>query len=189
MNNPDHIHALELFNEKAERVLGSSFVAKIRDEELKLEIKIDRLGVQTFKKGPGDEAIDALVLTLRFFIQDNEPSSFRNLSLVYPQLPISRAKKEDFDRARKALNEFLDSKSFLELDNEELTYKQIFETFVYGGLAHANKAKKKEYDEWMASELADVLVYEFVTALVRILGIISYVRNLNADALTKLKKT
>jgi hypothetical protein len=44
---------------------------------------------QISRTGPTEENFEAFVLTLRFFVQDNEPSSFRNMSKLYTDTAIS----------------------------------------------------------------------------------------------------
>ena len=59
---------------------------------------------------PDQDAIDAFVLTFRFFIQDNEKSSFKRLSESFEKLPISPELKKQFVEQRIGLNNYLDSK-------------------------------------------------------------------------------
>jgi hypothetical protein len=50
--------------------------------------------VEIQRTGPHDESVDAFLLTFRFFIQDNESSSFRNMAQLYEQFPIAEERKE-----------------------------------------------------------------------------------------------
>ena len=41
-------------------------------------------------EGPDEEAIDAFLFTFRFFVQNNEPTSFANLEKLFQELPLER---------------------------------------------------------------------------------------------------
>ena len=62
------------------------------------------------------------------------------------------------------------------------------EIFIYGGMAHANSAKKQLYDEWMSIPLARTLLEnEFVSILTDVLNAIIYIRNVNEQAIAELR--
>ena len=73
---------------------------------------------------PDDEAIDAFVLTLRFFIQDNEPTSLRNTSKLYASLPINPSHVARFG-GRRAPNALLDSPAFISINGESLSCRRL----------------------------------------------------------------
>lgn len=52
--------------------------------------------VRLRKMLPNQHAIDEFVLTFRFFVQDNENSSFRNMTHLYEKMPISQNLKDEF---------------------------------------------------------------------------------------------
>ncbi len=132
---------------------------------------------QVTVEGPDDESIAACVLTIRFFIQNNEPVSFCNMEAVYDKLATSQENKNDFNQIRNELNKYLNSDSplersaknanperilasdmnerFTELLNvsrdsgNKLTNKEILDLFVYGKFAHPHAKYKKQ---WVRSE-------------------------------------
>lgn len=193
MSIAQQINDLKFFNEKATKLENCSFTDMVfnQDTGFTISFKNDEQPlIKIQRRGPSDEAIDAFVLTFRFFIQDNEKSSFRNMAAIYEQLPILEERKEEFKMARKCFNDFLDSNSFLHIDGQLLTYRHILDTFVYGSLSHANERKKKEYDLWMLNPFSNQIVTnEFVVTLARVFDVIFYIRNLNNEVIEGLAKT
>jgi hypothetical protein len=71
------IDGLNLFNEKAERLDKLSFVKTMFETKTGVSLSGEAKEDGTFeinseRSGPDEEAVDAFVLTFRFFIQDNE---------------------------------------------------------------------------------------------------------------------
>lgn len=75
-------------------------------EEVRITKKKNSI-IETIVKGPRGEDIDSFILTFRFFIQNNEPSSILNLSKIYnePNIPINLT--EEFTKLRDDLNKYL----------------------------------------------------------------------------------
>src|SRR5215210_6282970 len=81
MSVTTEVRPLRLFLEKAEKLWGFSYSQDIVNEPSGFTLNYDRdTGTTTTRQGPDGELIDAYVLTLRFFIQDNEPTSIRNMT-------------------------------------------------------------------------------------------------------------
>lgn len=186
--------ALELFNEKAKKLLSLSFLKKMTDPKSGILITVgkadDPFGLTITRKGPSQESVDAFVLTFRFFIQDNEISSFKNIANIYDNLVKDQFSKNLFNTARNQLNQFLDSPNKLGIvyDNQGLTNRTIMETFIYGGLAHANKEKQKMFKELMAiPSTASLLDASFKLVLGKVLNIIHYVAIVNDGVIKELK--
>jgi len=190
MSNQKDLEALELFNEKAEILRNSSFMKFLVERGTGFTVsggKDEPTRAET--KWPNDEARDAFVLTFRFFIQDNEKSSFGNMAETYDGLPISQQKKESFKDARKTLNDFLDSKSPITFRGQGITYREIYEVFLYGEIAHANAKKKEIFDQWMSYPLINVFIYnEFINILGNVMYIIAYVQDLNEEVIKELSE-
>lgn len=186
---PQGIEALRLFNEKAERLANTNFVRQILEhKKISLRLDLERgKEVKISRTIPNREAIEAFVLTFRFFIQNNERCSFGNLDGVYSNLPVSEEIKMQYRQARQTLNDYLNSKTPIKFGDEELSRRKIVDIFVYGGLAHANPQKKQLYDKWMSIGIfSDFLEFEFVSTLFEVLRIIRFVRNLNAKVIKEL---
>jgi len=185
-----YLHTLKLFNEKAEKLNDLSFTKEVTTKKhgVTFNFNEDR-SFSVKRRGPAGEAMDAFVLTLRFFIQDNEKSSLRNLAEIYEKLPILDQKKDRFRRFRKLLNNFLDDKSFYSTRGINCTNRQIMDIFIYGGLAHANKEKKEIYDEWMSDSVSEPLTTnEFVKILQVILGFIISIKRINERVIEELEQ-
>lgn len=123
----DHecLNALNLFNEKAEKLKRCSFTRSVFEQERVITISCREdgsLGIE--RKGPDEESIDAFVLTYRFFCQDKERSSFRNMGVIYDSLPISQQRKDLFKGARGQFNTWLDSSPSIKIDNLTITKRE-----------------------------------------------------------------
>lgn len=184
------IGRLKLFNEKAKRLLNSRFVDYIRRKKrISFEVHGERgKPIKTFRILPDQDAIDAFVLTFRYFIQNNERCSFGNLAKTYLKSVIPSEMKEEYSEARKNLNRYLDSPASLKFEHEPLTKRRILDIFVYGGLAHANPEKKEILGKWMENPIVrGFFEAEFVSILFYVLNIIQYVAKLNAKVLAKFE--
>lgn len=188
MYNKEDLETLELFNRKAEKLKKSSFMKFLLEQGSSVTISGNKDGrVTVDTRWPDEEARDAFVLTLRFFIQKREKSSFRKMTRVYDNLPISQQRKELFKNARKQLNDFLDAKSPMQIHGQVITRRDILKTFIYGELAHANAKKKKTLDQWMSYPIFNVTIYnEFIYILGIVTSLIANVQNLNQEVVEEL---
>lgn len=188
MSNQEGVKALELFNVKAEKLRQSSFMRFLLEQESGITIAWEKgKPIATQTRWPDEEARDAFVLTLRFFVQKRETSSFRKMAKIYESLPISEEKKGLFIKAREQFNEYLGSKSPIQNGSGALTRRHVLSVFLYGELAHANKKLKPIYDRWMSNPLFSVLVNnEFISILGTIASFVGYVRNLNEEVIEEL---
>jgi len=78
----------------------------------------------------------------------------------------------------------------VQVNNRPLTHREIFEVFMWGGLAHAyaQKGRKETFDLWKSIPgFFQILENEFVLALATILKAIFYIRELNKQAIQKLE--
>jgi len=189
MENSDG-EALRLFNEKADRLSQLGFTKRMLGKTIQVEISGERgKPIEIIRNGPNQEEIDAFVLTFRFFIQDNERSSLRNLAEIYEDLSISDDLKRQFSEARKAINDFLDKPPPIRIDFQgvSLTRRRILMVFIYGGLAHANQEKKIIYDKWMTMPpFGYILLNEFCVILAQVLRVIKYIADLNRQAIEEI---
>jgi hypothetical protein len=180
---------LRLFNEKADKLINLSFTQAIREHGNGLSF--DAVDGQSVGKpvGPSEEAIDAFVLTLRFFIQDNERTSIANIEKLYQALPVSEEIRNHVVEGRAAINTALDLPSHVVLSGNTLGTREIFEVFLYGGLAHANAQQKAVYDEWRTrGDLFIFLRMEFIDTMIQLLNFIVWLANFNDATLLLLAK-
>lgn len=178
------IDSLKLFNKKAERLQTCKFVEEFKRDSCYSIVSMAGQPVEVTRFGPDQDAIDAFVLTIRFFIQDNEKSSFRNLAGIYKLAVIPKKEKNSFVFARDTLNAYLDSPTSFQFNTIHLNHRDILNTFIYGGLAHSNKIKKDRYDKWMDHPiLAPMLTNEFVVIMYQVMLIILEVKRINEKLL------
>ena len=189
MNKSEAIAALKLFNEKVDKLIDSSFLKQIQEKGLKVSLKSSiSKEVEISDTLPDQDAIDAFVLNIRFVIQDNECSSLHNLATLYNEIPLSLDIKDNFNFVRDKLNSEFDIKSWFHLQGKDLTRREIFETFIYGGLAHANQIKKQDFDMWMSIKpLAAFITAEFYNFLIYFLHCVANIKKTNLKALEELK--
>lgn len=183
--------ALRLFNEKAEKLTRLSFMAKLTHPDSGVTISFQHHeggGTMTQeRRGPDEEAIDAFVLTFRYFIQDNEQTSFRNMEQHYLAAPIDPALQQKFVDLRKEINKYLDTKLNINYNNEELTRRRVMDVCVYGGFSHANEDKRRLYKTWMNDPfMGKWIENEFVNTLGNIHYAITIIKSLNDQALQYL---
>ena len=192
-----NLRALILFNKKANELRESRFVNFIlKTKRFTVSFDVKKVGegarVKIKKDLPDKHAIAEFVLTFRFFIQDNEDSSFRNLAKVYDELAVSRELKTRFSEIRSRLNDYLDSEPQIKfkIDNQTLRRRTIMEAFIYGKLAHANTEKEKIFNQWANNPLLfPMLEFEFNNILEFLLRVIHATSQLNAKAIEELKST
>lgn len=192
-----HLGALELFNEKADRLLGSAFVDALLSPKAGVTISVRKQENGSFemssqRRGPSQEEVDAFVLTLRFFIQDNETSSLRNIGAIYEEIGDDDGFLSRFNSARNGVNQLLDSPNLMNITFNDWrpTNRDVMETFVYGGLAHANPEKRRVLKAWMGSPPESVLFqFCFTQVLGEVLRAISFIRDLNEEVTSNLKSS
>jgi hypothetical protein len=193
----NHMEALKLFNEKADKLLKSAFVEALASGQTEATISGHRQENGSFEissklRGPSPEAVEAFVLTFRFFIQDNETTSLRNIATIYEEIGDDDGFLSRFNSARNAINQFLDSPNYVNVTfhNQTPTNRDVMETFIYGGLAHANPEKHQWFKAWMGFPLANVLFSLcFSSVLGQVLRAISFIQNLNEELIPKLESS
>jgi hypothetical protein len=133
---------LRLFSQKAEKLLSSTAARRSLGPISASHRHHYEEGISGSYSGPDGEAVDAFVLTLRFFIQDNESVSLARMRTLYDEVaPPDLATR--FHRICKQLNNFLDQPTPLSVaEGSQLTRRQVLDYFVYGDFAHANSEKR-----------------------------------------------
>ena len=155
---------LRLFVEKVEYLDSLSFVQSLDDPGSKLRLSFNgpRLTELTFS-GPRREQIDAFVNTMRLFMQDNDRLSIANMSRMIDGLPLREDLKRSFSECREILNDHLDSRSSMSLDDGTATNRRVLDTVLYGELSHTNTAARERYLRWTSEPLSARFVeFEFV---------------------------
>ena len=190
----NQITTLRLFNEKVQELLGSRFIKTITDPQSGFSLSSDRQNDGTYKmestiSGPLVEAVKAFVITFRFFFQDNETTSLRDIAALYESSNIDPQQRASFQSVRNEVNKMLDAPNFLDLnyDNVTPTNRQVMDVFVYGGLAHANPEKYQTYKDWMSFPPAAVMLQTcFNKILGHLLHALAYIQQVNETTLQQL---
>ena len=145
MNKKEIIERLELFNGKVEELGNSSFISNWDSKSIFWNTITSNLPTKFLL--PNDEQTKAFILTLRFFMQDNEPISLRNISKIYSSELIEKEFQEEFDQKRKILNTYLN----LDFRSNGITNRDILEAFIYGNYAHSDQ--KDKYSELVKTDI------------------------------------
>ncbi|MBK8465180.1 MAG: hypothetical protein IPL32_05060 [Chloracidobacterium sp.] len=186
---------LELFNLKAEKLNSLSFAKIVQKTDTGLSISGKRgddglFTVTSERRGPDAESIDAFVLTLRMFLQNNDQCSIGNLQSCYSSILLPEDIREEFRDIRKTLNEYLDDTHEIRLEEKGkfLTRREMIDTMLYGDLAHANDNNyRASFLAWTAiPHSTDMLVNEFIVIASRVLIAINWLKDLNERALATL---
>jgi hypothetical protein len=182
------VDTLYLFNEKAEKLNRLSFTSFVRNNTLSFSAWSRDGQVGFSATGPSEESTDAFVLTLRFFLQDNESISIRNMAQIYSSPLFSTLLVTAMHKRRNDFKTFLDAPSAVVWQSEKLTNRRVFDVFLYGGLTHANPSKKKEWDDWRAEPaIFGILQVNFNNIVIKHLNFILWLQDQNTVALKKLE--
>lgn len=184
-----HIEALRRFNARVERIRGFSISELLEQGLLKtaVQVALGEDGPTTIH--PSTEQIDAFVNNLRFFIQNNEATSFQRISQSYLALGLPADLKQQFDTCETRLNGWLDSKSPLGFGGTALTNGRILEVFVYGEIAHSNRDKREELEHWRESPpFFNLLETHFLNIMAKFIEFLNEAAAINARALRDLSR-
>ncbi|MGH8008834.1 MAG: hypothetical protein ACREQ3_17740 [Candidatus Binatia bacterium] len=168
MDVEKELRALRLFLEAEARLWEYSYAQKIVNEPSGFNLSWDQdEGLSSTRSGPEGESIDAYVLTLRLFIQNNERVSIgnttKNVEALFAKGIITKEQHDAWMEAREHLNKFLDSDTYLSVNKTPLSNRHVLDTVVYGGYAHYDERKRRELDSWKKiPSLFDMVMNEFV---------------------------
>jgi hypothetical protein len=146
---------LRLFVRKVEYLESLSFVGALSDPGSKLTMDFTGSSLTGLRfAGPSREQIDAFVLTMRLFMQNNDRISIANVAKTIEALELPAELKQPFFECRSILNEYLDSPCSAAPDNPEPTNRQVLETVMYGELCHIDAEARQCYLAWTDSPFA-----------------------------------
>ena len=139
----DWQNGLRLFSEKFSRLERTKLAAQLSQKEFEHE-----------------DDLDAYLLTLRFFVQDNEPCSIRNVQKTYLNHCTFDWARREFLKTRTSLNDELDKKTPFGFhsgkhhkpnETVKFTYRFVFEGLLYGIYAHSTFKQHEIVEEMLAS--------------------------------------
>jgi len=187
MSKEVKLSTLQLFNEKFKELKNSGFPKNWLHKNINYEF--DFLENKVKQDIPNQDEIKSFILTVRFFIQDNEPCSIRNMGTLYNELDIPNNLKDDFLALRDRINNFLDSKThFGPKDKPQYTHRDIFESFIYGHFAHSNKEKHDTVKKWKQNKfLESHNYYYFIRILYVVFVILERMERINKETVKHVK--
>ena len=103
------------------------------------------------RRGPDEESLKSVFLTLRMFLQDNESISIRNMSKMFANLKLDSQLTAPFESIRSDLNRFLDNAPSGVSPCDEghkLTHREIMKAYLYGKYAHLNSKYTVTIKRW-----------------------------------------
>lgn len=174
MTIEEQIETLDVFIESVDELAKSSFFKQATDNGISTAISLSDGRILALNRvGPHHEAVKALLLTIRFFCQDNE-TSIGNVAAMVQSLPIAEELKSQFAESRDNFNAFLDRPTTITFPNGTGadTNRAIFVTFLYGTFAHAHRERRRRVKTWEQQPYFDDLratfdriLFEFVNAV------------------------
>lgn len=185
------IYLLSLFNEKAAKLEQSRFLQSMLRGENRVHWQWERdEGLTIDASGPDTEMTDAVTLTLRMFIQPNDPLCLDNMSRLYNTMPLAHeliARLNDLQRIRR--NELKADTNF-EWDGVRLKHNDILETFIYGDLSHLTPGKRATFEKWANNPLMFALLRDTFYGIVAAYIVwILRIRDINAEVLEHFAAT
>jgi ribosomal protein L30 len=191
------LETLVRFNRRVDRLEQSGFWKRYEEEEPQVassmkNMSIRQTGTNTFEmigtiysaiENFSQDEINAFVLDYRQVTQDNDPISIGNLSKLYAQPWMPKGARNSFEEARKKLNRQRDRTSIISFGNDPLQMRDLIDTVVYGGLAHANPEKAARFESWEQSGIMGIIWAEFFAYLRGFMDMLKFFRRLNGQVL------
>jgi NurA-like 5'-3' nuclease len=156
---PESRKRLEDFVERAELIQTYSY---FENSENIVGFQIKKVGDKwavDFHQ-PAREQTDALLFNVRLFYGGKDDISIRRMAELCDDPDISDNWKSEFEAIRKNLNERFDMVT-IESPEGTITYRDIFEMFLYGSLGHRTEKDKayKIYQKNVTSKTARAIMY------------------------------
>jgi hypothetical protein len=147
MISDDARKVLETFSEKVSRLENSSLKRFISSEGWKASWNFEANRPGDDAQMPDVEHLEAYILNLRFFVQDNEPTSLRNMDAFYRRECKDAQLLKKFSDVREAMNDTLDRKLWFRFNDQAMTYRMLFAGMIYTQFAHAKRDRHKLFDQ------------------------------------------
>lgn len=159
------IELMRLFIDKVEKLTSLSLVTSLIENGSSVHMSVTKESgvLEIATVGPTGEQVDAFVLTIRMFMQDNDRISIRHTSNVVDGLPVSDHLRKYFRKHRDNLNQYLDASAIFALSTDHPTRREVFDTVLYGNLSHLEATKVARYQAWVTDGILKHLVdFEFI---------------------------
>lgn len=177
---------LEIFVESADELRDSRFLAQAKTGGVSTSLSWSGAGgLVAQRTGPEREAVKAFLLTLRFFCQNNEPTSLCNMENRISALAIDADLKDNFRKFRANFNAFLDGQPSVGFPagSGADTRRDIFNTFVYGVFAHANPNYRRQVKTWEGQPYYHDVQAQFDLILLNFLAALAAMANVGRQVL------
>jgi hypothetical protein len=175
---------LETFSEKVSRLEKSTLWRLISSEGWKASWDFEANRPGDDARMPEIEQLEAYVLNLRFFIQDNEPTSLRNMDSRYKRECQDSELRRQFSEVRDAMNGALDRELWFRFNDQPMTYRMLLNGMIYTRLAHASKDKHLLFDQMATHPFGRMMAMnEFLKCIAVVHGGVILINKLNARAL------
>ena len=173
---------LQLFNDRVERLEQTRLSGSLSkaSHTLPYEKVMNRQWVAADDIVPDD--VDSFVLHLRLLLQNGDGFSIDCLSRIYEQQTTPSELRIQFNRQRESLRIYLAAPSPIsKLDKtRNYTNKELFDTIIYGGLAHGDEKFRLEYYILTSQGFFSAFVFgAFLQTLKRMFGVLKKIRDLN----------
>ena len=181
-NNDERIDVLNIFVESVAELTDSWYVKQVTEDGINCEIDLSRHSDNASTVAPEQDALKAVLLTLRFFCQSkSERSSVGNVSeiIAEPDFAIEQRLIDEYEQTRTELNEYFKSSPPIKYPSHlnATTRWLVFDTILYGRLAHSNPKKRKIALQWendpiwpMIKTDFRVIVMDFINHLTALSG-------------------
>ena len=148
------------------------------------------LGWDGIHVGPSDKTVEATVLTLRFFIQNNECTSLSKMAKLYSASDIDLSISAKVFEVRELVNSYLDTPSNLSIsESGPMTHREVLDLFVNGDLAHANNATTEDnYRSISQTTLFPLFQAEFTHTIRLFMLALNEIQRINCVALDQLRR-
>ena len=188
MTIDDQIRILERFIEKVDRLNQRGFAEESKGGGAIVQWR-KGLGWDGIHIGPSEKTVEATILTLRFFILDNESTSLKNMVQLYLDTNIEPRLSTEFCQIRDQVNSYLDTPSHLSISEVgPMTHREIFDLFIHGDLAHSNNAMTEaNYQSISQTAFFPLFQDDFAKTVQLLLSALNEMQQINYVALDLLR--
>lgn len=183
-----HIRILERFNEQVDRLSERGFANESKGGGAIVRWEKGQ-GWEGIHVGPSEKTVESTILTLRFFIQNNESTALSNIARLYANANIDTEISAQLFEIRDSLNSYLDAPSNLSISEEgPMTHRDILNLFIYGDLAHANNANiEANFRAISGTAFYPLFQADFNQSVRVLVSALGEIQQLNVKALDRLR--
>ena len=181
------VEDLEIFNEKADVLLESSFMEKINKGQSGVSINFNGGKGATHQFfGPVGESVSAALFTLRMFIQNNDRISISNIGKIYEEQHSLSELLPEYKKIQTNLNLQLDRQGIIDFFGKTYSLREALDIYLYS-TGHTDVHKTKELKSIIEAPIIGDIFKETVNqAIVLIAKAVNIIKNLNRKAIQVL---